>query len=401
MAAAMRASAPGRAAGRRSPASRSTPARSAPGEAFFAIQGESRDGHDFVAAALDKGAGLAVVSRRRRFPDRTRACSSSPMCSTALTDLGARRARALAGAHRRRHRLGRQDRHQGGAAPRARRRGRDACVGRLLQQSLGRAADARAHARERAIRRVRDRHEPCRRIDAADRAGAPARRDRHHDRAGASRILRLARSHRRRQGRDLRRHRAGRRRGPQPRQRQFERLARAARGGRRRRASSPSASMRAPMRGCIEASLQADCFDGRALRSSARGHLQARRARAGMSCSTRSPCWRPPSLLGADLALAALALAKLQPPAGRGARMQLALPGRRRAADRRKLQRQSGLDARRARAARRRRRSASAAGASRCSATCWNSGPKAPRCMPRSPARSRTTASISSSAPAR
>lgn len=32
-----------------------------PGDAFYAIQGETRDGHDFVAAALDKGAGLAIV----------------------------------------------------------------------------------------------------------------------------------------------------------------------------------------------------------------------------------------------------------------------------------------------------------------------------------------------------
>src|SRR5258707_11224266 len=42
----------------------------APGEAFFAIKGDNRDGHDFVAAALAAGAGLAVVSphRRRRFP---------------------------------------------------------------------------------------------------------------------------------------------------------------------------------------------------------------------------------------------------------------------------------------------------------------------------------------------
>ena len=34
-----------------------------PGEAFFAIQGENRDGHDFVDAALKAGAGLAVVAR--------------------------------------------------------------------------------------------------------------------------------------------------------------------------------------------------------------------------------------------------------------------------------------------------------------------------------------------------
>ncbi len=32
-----------------------------PGDAFFAITGEARNGHDFVAAALEKGAGLAVV----------------------------------------------------------------------------------------------------------------------------------------------------------------------------------------------------------------------------------------------------------------------------------------------------------------------------------------------------
>src|SRR5690242_13701951 len=36
------------------------------GEAFFAIQGETRDGHDFVEAALKNGAGLAVVARSQR-----------------------------------------------------------------------------------------------------------------------------------------------------------------------------------------------------------------------------------------------------------------------------------------------------------------------------------------------
>ena len=43
----------------------------APGEAFFAIKGDNRDGHDFVEAALAAGAGLAVVAadRRDRFPD--------------------------------------------------------------------------------------------------------------------------------------------------------------------------------------------------------------------------------------------------------------------------------------------------------------------------------------------
>jgi UDP-N-acetylmuramoyl-tripeptide--D-alanyl-D-alanine ligase len=37
-----------------------------PGEAFFAIQGDNRDGHDFVEGAFKAGAGLAVVSREKR-----------------------------------------------------------------------------------------------------------------------------------------------------------------------------------------------------------------------------------------------------------------------------------------------------------------------------------------------
>src|SRR4029078_5988553 len=41
------------------------------GDAFFAIQGDNRDGHDFVDAALKAGAALAVVAegQRRRFAD--------------------------------------------------------------------------------------------------------------------------------------------------------------------------------------------------------------------------------------------------------------------------------------------------------------------------------------------
>src|SRR5205823_12632053 len=43
-----------------------------PGEAFFAIKGDNRDGHDFVTAALEAGAGLAVIAAHKRgnFPDR-------------------------------------------------------------------------------------------------------------------------------------------------------------------------------------------------------------------------------------------------------------------------------------------------------------------------------------------
>ena len=37
----------------------------APGDLFFAVRGERLDGHDFVAAALERGAVAAVVSRAK------------------------------------------------------------------------------------------------------------------------------------------------------------------------------------------------------------------------------------------------------------------------------------------------------------------------------------------------
>lgn len=37
----------------------------APGDLFFAIRGDNRDGHDFVAAALEKGAAAAVIAEDR------------------------------------------------------------------------------------------------------------------------------------------------------------------------------------------------------------------------------------------------------------------------------------------------------------------------------------------------
>src|SRR3954454_23144208 len=42
----------------------------APGEAYFAIKGDVHDGHDFVGAALNAGAALAVVqaAQREKFP---------------------------------------------------------------------------------------------------------------------------------------------------------------------------------------------------------------------------------------------------------------------------------------------------------------------------------------------
>ena len=207
----------------------------AKGEAFFAIKGDNRDGHDFVEAALKAGAGLAVVARDKRAAFRRRcAAADRRRRARGLARSRARRARALARQSDRRHRLGRQDQHQGGAAAGAWRRRRDPCLRRLLQQSLGRAAVARPLSGEREIRGVRNRHEPCRRDHAAHQTGAPACGDRHRHRAGASGIFRLAEKDRRRQGGNLRRARAGRRRRAQPRQPAIC----AARQGRRRRPAS-------------------------------------------------------------------------------------------------------------------------------------------------------------------
>ena len=137
---------------------------------------------------------LAVVAadRRGQFPERCAAAGRARR-ARGLARSRRRGARAHRGQGDRRHRLGRQDRHQGSAAARAVEGRRDPRLGRLLQQSLGRAAVARALPGERALCGARNGHESRRRDRAAVAAGAPACGDHHHDRAGASRILRLAR----------------------------------------------------------------------------------------------------------------------------------------------------------------------------------------------------------------
>ena len=158
------------AAGRRR-AFRSTRRTHRAGRGVLRHQGRHRDGHDFVAAALAAGAGLAVVAadKRARFPGDGARCSSCPTCSPACAIWRGRRARA------RRRKSSASPARSARPAPRRRcalalaGRRRDPCLGRLLQQSLGRAAVARALPADGALRRVRDRHEPCRRDRAADR----------------------------------------------------------------------------------------------------------------------------------------------------------------------------------------------------------------------------------------
>ena len=123
-----------------------------PGEAFFAIRGDHRDGHEFVAAALSAKAALAVVAagQRAQFP------VDAPLLIVRDV-LGALRDLAAA-----------------------------ARVSRFLQQSLGRAADARALSRKRPLCCFRNGDEPSGRNRTAVSPGSAGRRDHHHDRAGAS-----------------------------------------------------------------------------------------------------------------------------------------------------------------------------------------------------------------------
>ncbi len=69
-----------------------------PGEAYFAIKGDLHDGHDFVSAALDKGAAVAVVAKehREKFPDDAQLLIVDDVLA-ALTDLAKASRARLAG----------------------------------------------------------------------------------------------------------------------------------------------------------------------------------------------------------------------------------------------------------------------------------------------------------------
>ena len=345
----------GRAAGATCRAFRSTPARIAPGDAFFAIKGDSRDGHDFVEAALEgrrRARGRGRGQARRVAEGRAAARRAGRAGGAARA--GARGARALAGED---HRA--SPARSARPAPRRRCGSRCRATARRMPRPPPTTITGACRCRSRAARRARAMRvfeigmNHAGEIAPLTQAGAPACRDRHHDRAGASGILRLGRGDRRRQGGDLSRARAGRRRGHQPRQCRSSRGCRRARQGRRRRAHRLVRRARqAPMRGCrIRAAAGLLDRAGAHPRRTTSPTSSARRAaivvhelaracwprRRSPAPISRSRRWRSPSL---------------QPPTGRGARITLDAAGRRGAADRRELQRQSGLDARGARAAR-------------------------------------------------
>ena len=154
------------------------PHRSSPARRSSPSAATRFDGHDFVGARAgarrgDRGrrprTGLPALGRMQRLAGRgRRRARGAGAISAALA-----RARSH-GADRRGHRQRRQDRHQGDAGAGARARRRGPRFAGVLQQSLGRAADARPHAAVGPLRRLRDRHESRRRDRAADAAGPAA-----------------------------------------------------------------------------------------------------------------------------------------------------------------------------------------------------------------------------------
>jgi len=75
-----------------------------PGEAFFAIKGDARDGHDFVPAALKAGAGIAVVAADRAASFGDASLLIVPDVLDGLRDLArASRARSRGTCRQRRH----------------------------------------------------------------------------------------------------------------------------------------------------------------------------------------------------------------------------------------------------------------------------------------------------------
>ena len=188
-----------------SPASPSTPARFEPGDLFFA-SGRRRDGHDFVARGPRGRRGCAVVAADRRAAMPAGApCWSWRRAGGAERARRAPRARAPQAKIVARHRLGRQDRHQGVLRARARRWRRAHASAASYNNHWGVPLTLARMPARRALRRVRDRHEPRRRDRAADPAGAPARRVVTTVEPVHLEFFAVGRGDRRRQGGDLRR----------------------------------------------------------------------------------------------------------------------------------------------------------------------------------------------------
>jgi UDP-N-acetylmuramoyl-tripeptide--D-alanyl-D-alanine ligase len=144
----------------------------APGDLFVALT-DARDGHDFVADALAKGAAAALVSRLPDGVDPAHLLIVDDVLAALTRRRRAARARMTGHGHRC-HRVGGQDHGEGDAAHRPVAAGPHPCRRGVLQQPLGGAADAGADACRYRVRGDRDRDE-CPRRDRAFVAAGRAR----------------------------------------------------------------------------------------------------------------------------------------------------------------------------------------------------------------------------------
>ena len=330
----------------RSPAFPSTAAPSA-GRSVLRDQGRTRDGHEFVAAALAERRRPRGGRRRRsatRFR-RTRRCSSSRTCSTACAISRAPRARARAA------RSSPSPARSARPAPRRRCGSRSSPRARRTPRSPPTTITGACRSRSRAAPRARALRVFEIGMNHAGEIAPLGRLVRPHVAIITTiepvhlEYLRLARGDRRRQGGNLSRARARRRRGAQSRQSRNSNGLRAARRKRRRRARRFLRRAARPTRGC----------------SSRRCSRNARPCRRASSAPTstyklgapgppsrdriRWPCWRrrrsPAPILRWRRSRSPGS--RRRPAAARA--VALEFPGGARAPDRRKLQRQSGLHA--------------------------------------------------------
>ena len=124
----------------------STPAPSAATKLFVALKGDNRDGHDFVRGALAAEAPRCVVVAANRCVELPSRCAAArrTRCACGIGALAAAaRARTRREDHRRHRSVGKTTTKEMLRLALAN-DWRDPCLGRLLQQSLGRAAVAGA-----------------------------------------------------------------------------------------------------------------------------------------------------------------------------------------------------------------------------------------------------------------
>ena len=156
------------------------------GDLFFALKGETTDGHGFVAEAMKRGAAAAVVSRDVGNAGGT--LIRVPDTMKALEGLGrAARRRSKARIASVTGSVGKTSTKDALRAMLSAQAPTSASTA-SLQQPCRRADQPRPPAARGALRRVRDRHEPSRRDRAAGPPGRGPCRRRDQCRAGAYRL---------------------------------------------------------------------------------------------------------------------------------------------------------------------------------------------------------------------